>query len=147
MYDPARKYQNVSPPQAGSGPGSVAVLATSATAIVVSVASIGTVTTPNINSAATMTSGPMGQYLTVFADTTDIGLSFGQTAVLAGTPALATVGTLTGTTYTPAAGTCYRIPAGQYGRYLLRPGLDLFVAIVSTGAGLVRMYQSSPNGS
>lgn len=151
MYDPSRKFQNVSPPRAGSGVGSLAVLATSAVAAALSLASVGT-QTANVSSAATSQglNGAVGQYITIKAVTTDCGIVFGPTvaSVTGGNvPVLATVGTLTGNNYTVVTGVCYRVLAGQEVRYLLQPGVDLFLGFVSTGAGQIEIFQSNPTNA
>lgn len=124
----------------------VAVLAVSATAITLDL-------TKGFSQAAyTGTQGPTGptspvtNFLTIVSDV-DIGIVFGPTNASvssANAPVIATNGTLTGATYTGAAGTCFVIKANsQPTRFLPQAGLDNFLAIVGSGAGKVRIYQSS----
>lgn len=89
-------------------------------------------------------------YLTIECDV-DLGVIFGATAALvsaAGTvPAIATVGTLSGGVYTPSDKTCWVIYAKQPTRFLLQEGVDLFLGFVASGAGTMRLYQSSPDNA
>jgi hypothetical protein len=151
MSTPAasRKGDFQSAPRAyqASGPeGQVAVLAVSAVAIAVDLTKGFSQLAYNQVKGADPTS-PIRNCLTITADE-DVGVIFGPTlaSVTGGNvPVIATSGTLTGNTYTGAAGTCFVIPANQGMRFLLQAGRDNFVGIVAAAGGQVRMYQSSPS--
>jgi hypothetical protein len=141
-----------SPPRA-SGQllvGGVAAIVTSAAAAVLDLRTVN----PQVYSAGTadggLTLGPVGQYLTIFADTTDVGLVFGATLASvtgANAPALATVGTVNASgVYSDVVKCCFRIATGQSLRVLLQKEHDIFMGFVSTGAGIIRLFQSNPSG-
>jgi hypothetical protein len=88
-------------------------------------------------------------YLTIECDV-DLGIILGSTAALVtagNAPVIATVGTLAAGVYTAAAGTCFVIYAKQPTRILLQDGLDLFFGFVASGAGTMRVYQSSSDSA
>ncbi len=88
-------------------------------------------------------------YLTGECDV-DLGVIFGRTAALftsTNVPAIATVGTLSSGVYTPAAKTCFVLYAKQPTRFLLQDGVDLFLGFVASGAGTMRVYQSSSDAA
>ena len=92
--------------------------------------------------------GVVDCYVSIFAEGVDIGVTFGQTAAqvsVSYAPNLAAVGSVSNGLYTPNGGECWRIPAGMQKRWLTQQ-LDLFMGIVGSGAGIVRIYQSSPHG-
>jgi hypothetical protein len=143
----AKQNLFVSPPRV-AGIGQILTVATSATAGVVSLAVLFN-PVYNITSAqANVTAGVTGNYITIFADTADVGVLFGTTVgsvTGANVPVLATVGTVSGVgVYTPAVGSCYRIPAGQERRYLVQATEDLFLGFVGSTTGVMRLFQSSP---
>jgi hypothetical protein len=150
----ARRYFYQSPPRSNQNTktvGSVVTLATSAVAISVNLALLLAQVFNQTDASLRQPAGVLGNdgnFLSIFADTTDIGLIFGETQALvtgANAPVLATVDTVNGSgVVTAVAGVCYRIPAGKEERYHLQPNKDLWVAIVATGAGLVRLFQSNP---
>jgi hypothetical protein len=94
--------------------------------------------------------GVVGSFITIRAETSDVGVIFGATQASVTTtnvPALATVGTVSGAgAYTQAAGVCYRIPAGTEKRFKLAVGTDNFMGFVGSGVGVMRLYMSSPIG-
>lgn len=147
----SRKADFQSPPRAfqAAGPeGQVAVLAVSTTAIAVDL------TQGFSQGAYDGTKGgyrgptsPTENYLAIIASV-DVGVIFGPSlaSVTGGNvPAIATTGTLASNAYVGAAGTCFVIPAGTGMKFLLQKTLDQFVGIVGSGAGVVRLYQMSPN--
>jgi len=94
--------------------------------------------------------GLVGSFITVEADTADLGIITGDTVAHVTTtnvPSLAAVGTVSAGVYTPAAGTCLRIPAGQSKRFRLETNVDNFLAFVGSGAGTIRLYMSSYAGA
>ncbi len=145
----SRKGDFQSPPRAfqANGPeGQAAVLAVSTSAIAVDL-------TQGFSQAAydkTKNANPaslVSNYLAIIADV-DVGVIFGPTlaSISSGNaPVIATTGTLTGNTYTGAAGTCFVIPANSGIKFLLQSGLDKFVGILGASSGKVRMYQISPS--
>lgn len=94
--------------------------------------------------------GLVGSYITIYADGADLGIIIGATiASVSGgaAPNLAAKGSLGATgVYTPATGTCHRIPAGQERRYLTQVGQDNFLGVVGSATGACRLYQSSGYG-
>jgi len=93
-------------------------------------------------------SGVTGNYITIYADGADLGIIVGVSLAAVtspNSPALATVGTLSGSgTYQGATGACHRIPSGAERRYLVQAGYDNFLAVVGSVTGTMRLYQSSP---
>lgn len=90
-------------------------------------------------------------FVTVECDV-DLAVIFGQTLALVtagNVPAIATVGTVNASgVYTPAAaGTAFVIYAKQPTRLLLQDTLDLFMGFVASGAGTLRLYQSSSDNA
>jgi hypothetical protein len=84
-------------------------------------------------------------YVTIECDV-DLAVIFGRTAALvtgANVPLISQVGTLTTGVYTPAAKTSWLIYSKQPTRFLLQEGSDLFLGFVASGAGTMRLYQSS----
>jgi len=93
-------------------------------------------------------SGVTGNYVTIYADGSDLGVIVGVSlASVTGSnvPALATVGTLSNSgTYQGATGACHRVPSGKEERWLMQPGYDNFLGVVASATGTLRMYMSSP---
>ncbi len=88
-------------------------------------------------------------FVTIQCDV-DLGIIFAPTAALvtgANVPAIATVGTLSGGVYTPAAKTCHLLYARQPSRFLLQAGVDLFFGFVGSASGTMRLYQSSSDAA
>lgn len=87
-------------------------------------------------------------YVTIECDV-DLAIVFGATlasVTVGNVPVIATVGTVNGSgVYTPAAGTAFVLYAKQPRRFLLQNGTDLFMGFVASGAGTLRLYQSSPD--
>lgn len=145
-----KQYVYVTPPRAHQSPlqvGEVVAFAVSAVAAYLEMDNllqqpVGTIT------PAQQKKGVLDNFVTIFADAADLGIVFGPSAasVSAGNaPVLATVGTVSGAgAYTAAAGTCFRIPAGQSARFHLQRGVDAFMGYVASAAGTCRLYQSSP---
>jgi hypothetical protein len=154
----ARKNLAIQPPRAfvsgGGGQGQVAVLAVSATPIAIDLTRGFNPVYPPTTGLGSVAQGAKPlittrNYLTISADTgADVGVIFGPSvaAVSGGNaPVLATTGSLVSNVYTGVAGTCWRIPAGTSQRFLCAQGVDNAVGIVGSGAGVVRIYQSSPD--
>lgn len=144
----SRKAAFVSAPRAflaAGPPGQVAALAVSAVAGAVSLL-------PGITQAVqNRTTGDdpaqvVRNYVTIECDV-DLGIIFSST--LAGVtggnaPAIAAVGSLVSNAYVGAAGTCFVLYAKQPLRILLQDsGMDIFMGFVASGAGTMRLYQSS----
>jgi hypothetical protein len=95
--------------------------------------------------------GLTNNYITLFADGCDLGIIVGPSvaSVASGAaPVLATVGSIGASgVYNAATGACYRIPSGTKERILLQPGLDLFLGVVASATGTLRLYQSSPDNA
>lgn len=119
--------------------GASAVLAVTTTAANQDLRLVGNQT---INTAAqkTETSGLAGHYVTLIADGGDVYVAFGVSSAAvsgANAPAPATTGV-------NAVGNCYKIPKDQTLNVIPRPGVDNFVAYVtSTGTATLRLFQSS----
>lgn len=147
---PARKTLDVSPPRAytaNGGQGQVAALAVSAVAIAVDLTKGFSQGSKDLQKQGQDPASVVRNCLTIVSDV-DLGVIFGaNVAAVSGgnAPVLATVGTLTSNVYTPGAGTCFYIPAKTPHRFLLQNGVDNAVGIVASGAGTVRLYQSSPD--
>src|SRR6185312_1446836 len=94
--------------------------------------------------------GAVGSFITIFADTSDVGYILGTAkadVTGANVPALATNGAVDANgVYTGAAKTCARIPSGQSARFRLQVGVDNFLGFVAAGAGQIRVYISSEPG-
>lgn len=162
MSSPRDQFQFVSPPRAKSTEaGRAANIAVSATPGFIDLTTLGKPATYNAQqAAAAQPNGALGSYLTITADAADVGVIFGTaSADVSGgnAPVLATVGTVPAGVYTPAAGECFVIKSGQTARFLLRPLpvggsgttapiTDQFMGFVGSGAGFMRLYQSSPAG-
>lgn len=148
----SRKNDFQNPPRAFAANGSfgqAAVLAVSAVAIAVDLTKGISQAAYNKTVDGTDPTQVVRNYMTLQPDV-DCGIIFGATiAAVSGTnaPVLATNGTLTGNTYTGAAGTCYVLKANTTYRFLLQQGLDNAMGIVATGAGKIRFYQSSPDNA
>jgi len=148
----SRKNDFQNPPRAFAAAGiwgQCAVLAVSAVAIAVDMSKGVSQAVYNKQVDGADPSQAIRNYFT-FQPDVDCGVIFGATLASisgANAPALANTGTLTGNTYTGAAGTCYVLKANNTYRFLLQPGLDNFVGIVATGAGKIRYYQSSPDNA
>ena len=135
-----------------NGPqGQVAVLAVSAVAIAVDLSQGISQPAKNLSFSGQDPKTPTRNAISISSDV-DIGVIFGPSlaAVSGGNaPVIANNGTLTGNTYTGAAGTCWVVKAANGNtdsvRFVLQPGLDVFMGVVATGAGKVRFYQSSPD--
>jgi L-cysteine desulfidase len=113
-------------------------LAVTTTAIAVDLRLVGN-QTPNM-AAATGKVGTQQRFVTIYADGADLGVIFGPTSASvsgANVPALATVGT-------NVAGVCARIPVGQERSYYVMAGTDVWVGVVGSAAGSVRITPSSP---
>ena len=149
-----RQFEYVSPPRAyRAAPGTAGQVVVFAISIAPAVLSLSALTFGQVYTATSATAsqinGVVGNYLTVLSDAADSGIVLGPTLASvtgANAPVLATVGTVdVNGIYAGAAGTCHRIFAGALGlRFLPQPGQDLFMGIVGSGAGTVRIYQSSP---
>lgn len=89
-------------------------------------------------------------YVTIECDV-DLGVIFSSTlagVTGANVPAIATVGTVDASgNYTPAVKTTFVIYAKQPTRILLQQGLDVFMGFVASGAGTMRLYQSSADNA
>lgn len=148
---PARKNLAVTPPRAyaaSGGQGQVAAFSVSASATYINLQLGISQGATNLAVSGGSPLTPTRNYLTVYADTADLGVIFGATAAAVSggnAPAIATVGTLSAGAYTPGAGTCFLIPKGTSQRFLLMAGVDLFLGVVGSGAGTCRLYQSSPD--
>ncbi len=142
-----RKQSFVSCPRAyaaGSVQGQVLAVTVSSTASYFALAA-GISQAASNRSTGDDPKSPTRNYLTIECDV-DLGIIFGSTAALVtgnNVPALATVGTLTSGVYTPAAKTCFEVYAKQPIRLLLQDGVDLYLGFVASGAGTMRLYQSS----
>ncbi|AKU93369.1 hypothetical protein AKJ09_11515 [Labilithrix luteola] len=147
----SRKIDFVSAPRAFAAagvPGQVAVIAVSAAATYIDL-------TRGISQAKKdpQVSGQdpkslTRNYLTIEADTADLGVVFGATSALVSggnAPSLTASGTVASGVYTGAAGTCYVIKAGTKERFLLQASVDNFLGLVGSAAGNARIYQSSPD--
>lgn len=142
------------PPRAvAQGAGEVCALAISAVAIFVDASTLPPPPAPSQADASKLPGqqlGIIGKYVTIEVDVgADVGIVFGPTLASVNTtpPALATVGTLTAQAYTPVAGVCWRLKATDPPlRVYCQPGEDLFIGLVGSAAGVVRMYQSSAVG-
>ena len=163
MSNPQLQYQYVSAPRAKSTEAGRAanIALVAVTPAVLDLTTLGkpaSYTASQANQA--QPNGAMGSYVTITADGCDIGLIFGTASADvsgANAPVLATVGTVPAGVYTPAAGECFIIKTGQTARFLLRPLpvggsgttapiTDQFLGFVGSGAGFMRIYQSSPAG-
>lgn len=143
----SRKFHFVSAPrafQALGPPGQVLAVAVSAAASYVSLAQ-------GVSQAAwSRTTGDdpktvVRNYVTIECDV-DLAVIFGSTAALVSggnAPVIATVGSLAAGVYTPAAGTAFVAYAKTPLRVLLQDQVDLFMGFVASGAGTMRLYQSS----
>ena len=150
----SRKNDNRTAPRANTanGPqGQVAVLAVSAVAIAVDLSQGVSQPSKNLLFSGQDPKTPTRNALSITSDV-DIGIIFGPTlASVSGgnAPVIANNGTLTGNTYTGAAGTCWLVKAANGNtdavRFILQPGQDVFMGVVGSGAGKVRFYQSSPD--
>jgi hypothetical protein len=146
---PVIKYMSITPPRAhGAISGEILALATSAVAASLNLGILFQ-QAPNLAAASgSQLQGVVDQELTIFAETSDLGVIFApsQAAVTTGNaPVLATVGTVNGAgVYSAVAGTCYRIPAGQERRVLTQRNVDLWLGFVASAAGVMRLFQSSP---
>jgi hypothetical protein len=146
-------------PTANTGPGLIAVIATSTVAAALDLTQLFA---PPYNSSqgSQQSPGLPGNMISIFADTTDVGLLFGPTLASvtgANVPALAAAGTVNASgIYTLSGKECWRIATGTLQRFLLGAtqkkaadgtvfGGDNFLGFVSTGAGLIRVFQSSPS--
>ena len=89
-------------------------------------------------------------YLTVECDV-DLAVIFAATIAAvtgANAPVIATVGTLNASgVYTAVTGVGFVLYAKQPRRFLLQQGVDLFMGFVAAGAGVLRVYQSSPDNA
>jgi hypothetical protein len=169
-----KKYQYVSAPRSSQNAPLVGQVVAFAVTTAPAFLNLASLLQPTFNQASAQTaivSGILGQdgnYVTIWSDTgADLGIIFGvtQASVTGGNaPVLATVGTVAAGVYTPAAGTCWRIPAGTSARFHLQPpqgpfgvqsftggageGVqaagDLFMGYVGSAAGVCRLYQSNP---
>ena len=146
----ARQYLNVTPPRAGINiVGEPAAFAVTTTAGALDLRSISNPATDLSNVNKSQRNGAVGQYITIFADGADLGLVFGKTFASvssANVPALATVGTVDGSTgvYTGVVKTCIRVPSGTF--YDVNPTTeDLFMGFVGSTTGVCRVWQSSPS--
>ena len=139
----------------GVGSGLVAVLAVSASPIILAMQPLfappahqGDAWSQPDNTG--VAKGVTDCYVTVFADGVDVGISCGLTASMVGgayAPSLAAKGTVDSNgIYTANGGECWKVLAGTKER-MLTTQLDLFMGIVGSGAGFVRIYQSSPHGA
>ena len=171
-----RKFQFVSPPRSGGwfvtdatntngpansvttygvGSGLVAVLAVSSTPIILAMQPLFAPPAHQGDAWAQPDStgvakGVTDCYVTVHADGVDVGITFGLNASMVGgayAPNLAAKGAVDGNgLYTANGGECWKVLAGTKER-MLTTQLDLFMGIVGSGAGIVRIYQSSPHGA
>jgi hypothetical protein len=148
----SRKADFQSAPRAyqAAGPeGQVAALAVDTTAIAVDLTAGFSQAAYNGQVSGTGPATATRNYLAIISDV-NVGVIFGPTlaSVSSGNaPAIATTGTLTGNTYTGAAGTCFVIPAGTGMKFLLQAAHDKFVGIVGAASGVVRLYQISPDNA
>jgi hypothetical protein len=89
-------------------------------------------------------------YVTIECDV-DLAIVFGPTLASVTTtnvPVIATVGTVNASgVYSPAAGTAFVIYAKLPTRVLLQDQVDLFMGFVASGAGTMRLYQSSADNA
>ena len=130
--------------------GEVVSFATSTSATYVNLAALlqqtTTPTTPSQQSA-----GVTGNFITVYALSSDMYVILGPTAASvsgANVPVVPTVssgiGSLSAGAYTRAAGTAFPIKSGTALRFFLQHGVDKFMGLVASGTGTCVMYQSSP---
>lgn len=112
--------------------------------------------------------GVVNNYVTLYADGCDLGIVLGPTAFSVGgatgaafsptgvatggvtgaLPDLSAKGTVTPSgIYNAATGACWRIPSGTKERFLMQPGQDLFLGVVGSATGTLRLYQSSPDNA
>lgn len=92
---------------------------------------------------------PTYNYIAIIADV-DVGIISGPTLASvsgANAPDISVTGSLSGNTYVGAAGACFVLPAGFGMKFLAQKGLDQFLGIVGSEAGIVRMYQISPSNA
>jgi hypothetical protein len=130
-----RQANLVLPPRAGL----IASYAASATAASANLALLDNQAV-NLSSADTLSIGPQGCYVTLYADGGKIYIVLGasQAAVTGGNvPVIATNGV-------NAAGVCWPIPADTPFPVLLEAGVDLWVGFISAAAAQLRVYRSSP---
>lgn len=88
-------------------------------------------------------------YIAIIADV-DIGIISGPTLASvsgANAPDISVTGTLSSNVYVGAVGTCFVLPAGFGMKFLAQKGVDQFLGIVGSEAGIVRMYQVSPSNA
>ena len=142
----------ITPPRAfGQLTGEVCVLATSTTAGVIDMRTVGVALANLSNSngvaAAEGRIGLTGNFCLIFAETADLGLIVGPTLASVTTtnaPNLATAGSVNGSgVYTNVAGTCARVPAGTFVEFCPQSTQDLFLGFVASAAGKIRIYQNS----
>lgn len=146
----SRKAQFVSCPRAfaaSSYQGQVMAVAVSAVPGIFSVAT-GIAQAPLNRQTADDPKSLTRNYVTIECDV-DLAVIFGPTSAsvsagAANAPVIATVGTLSGGgVYTGVQGTAFVIYAKQPTRFLLQDQVDLFLGFVASGAGTMRLYQSS----
>lgn len=147
----SRKNDFTSPPRpfvAAGGPGQVSCFAISATAAVLDLTQGFSMGAPNLTVSGQSPKTPTRNYLTLIADA-DVGVIFGPTLASvtgANVPAIATVGTVNASgVYSGVVKTAWVVKANSPARFLMQPGVDMFLGIVATGAATARVYQSSPD--
>jgi hypothetical protein len=148
----AKKNLFLSPPRA-AGIGQVLAVSVSSTASYVNLGALFQPAAGGQSGAQTQGSsgvvvGVLDNYISIYADGAELGVVFGLTAAAvsgANAPALATAGSLLAGVYTPpATPACWGIATGTWQRFLAQLTQDLFMGFVASGAGTMRLYQSSP---
>ena len=143
----SRKNDYLSTPKGfavAGGPGQIAVLSVSATPLALSLLQ-GISQAPFNRTTASDPAQFTRNCITIECDV-DLGIIFGSTLASVTTtnaPVIATVGSLVANVYTGLAATCYVLYAKQPFRVQLTAGVDLFMGFVGSGAGTMRLYQSS----
>jgi hypothetical protein len=156
----------VAAPNANTGPGLVAVITLSTTAAALNLAALFQSPTPNLYDASQKVRGqiPFAAFtLECDAGAGDAGIIFAPTQALvsgSNVPLLTSSGTVSGAgLYTPAGKECWRIVAGAppqrfVAQFTTNPtGTgsvtnnvgDNWMGFVGSAAGVLRIYQSSPN--
>lgn len=144
----SRKQGFISAPRAFAAagpPGQVAAITVSTTAALISLGS-GISQAPFNRQNGDDPTQVVRNYVTIECDV-DLAVIFAPTAAAVqttGVPAIATVGTVDANgVYSPVIKTSWVIYSKQPTRILLQQGVDMFMGFVATGAGTMRLYQSS----
>lgn len=147
----SRKADAQTPPRAyqASGPqGQAVAVSVSGSADYINL-SKGFDQAPYDRSRQDKPTSPTENYVAIECDV-DLGIIVGATAALVSSgnaPSLAAVGSVTGGVYSGAAGVCFVLYAKTAIKFLMQPGVDLFLGYVAAGAGTMRLYQCSPDNA